>query len=85
MPGDQVGGVLSNQPIQAPRLAGLTFSQAFGAGITTSRQHLIGTDGDKGPEQNLPGHLRFDITNGPGLTAAGVHQRLEITWQPVVG
>ncbi|MNJ46389.1 hypothetical protein D3C77_415170 [compost metagenome] len=76
--GNQVGGVLGNQPIQAPRLAGLTFSQALGCGITAARQHLIGAGGDESPEQDAPGHRCFDITDGPRLAQAGGDQRREI-------
>ncbi|MNJ47298.1 hypothetical protein D3C77_424540 [compost metagenome] len=85
VPRNQVGGVFGDQSIQAPRLVGLTFSNAFGAGVTTTRQHLISSDRDKGPKQNLPGNLRFDIADRPGLALAGIDQRLEITRQPVFG
>ncbi|MNH06314.1 hypothetical protein D3C79_656760 [compost metagenome] len=85
VPGNQVGGVLGDQPVQAPGLAGVTFTLALQGGITTTRQHLLGgVIGDEGPEQDLPGHRRLDLIDRPPLLQAGAHQCPVVARQPVL-
>lgn len=74
VPGDQVGGVLDNQAVQAPGAAGLAGALTLCAGITATRQHPLALVlRDEGPQQCALAKVHFDIGNRPVLAQARTH------------
>jgi hypothetical protein len=75
MPGNQVGGVLGDQPVQAPGPRRLTSLAHFAGGIAATRQHALLTDiGNKAPDQDALAILRLDLLDGAILRQAGAYQ-----------
>ena len=74
--GNQVGGVLGDQPVQAPGLSGLAGLAHLDAGIPAARQHpLRHRVGNKAPDQDARAILSLHRFDGPALAQAGAHQR----------
>ena len=74
--GNQVGGVLGDQPVQAPGLSGLAGLAHLDAGIPAARQHpLRHRVGNKAPDQDARAILSLPRFDGPALAQAGAHQR----------
>jgi len=75
MPGDQVGGVFGDQPVQPPSLAGFALVKALYRRVATAGQHLLAMlKRDEGPQQDALAHPRFDLDNRSALLQASVHQ-----------
>ena len=76
MPGDQVGGVLGDQPVQPPCARGLALLADFLGRFAAARQHPpFGDIGDKAPDQDALAILRLHRLHGARLLQAGAHQR----------
>ncbi|MCY1428693.1 hypothetical protein D9M71_445870 [compost metagenome] len=83
MPGNQVGGVFDDQPIQAPGAAGFACAMALFAGITAAAQHLLAlVVRHERPQHDAFADLHFHIADRPMLTQTGTHQGRAIGRQP---
>ncbi|CRR19540.1 hypothetical protein PAERUG_E15_London_28_01_14_08269 [Pseudomonas aeruginosa] len=75
MPGNQVGGVLGDQPVQPAGPRRLALAAQAGGGVAAARQHpCLGAVGNELPEQDAPVALRLHLAEGPRLPQAGAHQ-----------
>ncbi|UWN48509.1 hypothetical protein ASALC70_00691 [Alcanivorax sp. ALC70] len=75
VPGDQVGGVFGDQPVQAPGPVGGLFVAQLIGGVPAPGQHP-GPVGhrDKGPQQDAVAQARLHLDDGPALGQAGAGQ-----------
>ena len=84
MPRDQVGGVLGNQPVQAPGLGGFTPGQQFVTRLPATGHDTLGFRYRyQRPQPQVFGKLRLHLLNRPSLLQTGAYQLIDIARQPL--
>ncbi|MNZ76885.1 hypothetical protein D3C78_954070 [compost metagenome] len=75
VPGNQVGGVLDDQPVQPPRLGGVALDVQLAGGFAAARQHpLLRRLGNEAPEELADADPARHFRDRPAMLQAAAHQ-----------